>query len=81
MPERGFYLILLVLIFSGIQLSGFDQVHWLLYIPLVLLISALAYGACPLFILVKEMLHLRHDPQDGATKTTSSSDSQAPRDS
>ena len=31
----------------GIYLTGFDNVHWLLYVPPVMLIFAAVTGVCP----------------------------------
>ncbi len=36
-----------VLIFIGIWLTGFDRVHWFLYIPPVMLAAAGITGICP----------------------------------
>jgi hypothetical protein len=35
------------LILVGIWLTGFENVHWMLYVPVVLLVFAGATGYCP----------------------------------
>jgi hypothetical protein len=41
-----------VLIWLGIYLTGFSNVHWLLYVPAVALIFAAITGICPSQLLV-----------------------------
>ena len=41
------FLLMAVIILIGIWLSGFDQVQWFLYIPLVMLVFAGVTGICP----------------------------------
>ena len=41
-----------ILIWLGIYLTGFSIIHWLLYIPAVMLIFAATTGICPSQILV-----------------------------
>lgn len=36
-----------LIIFAGIWLSGFNSVHWLLYVPAVMLAFAAVSGICP----------------------------------
>jgi uncharacterized membrane protein YuzA (DUF378 family) len=44
---RLFLLIVGSLIWGGIALTGFNVVHWLLYIPAVFLLFAAVTGFCP----------------------------------
>jgi hypothetical protein len=41
-----------IIIWLGIYLTGFSNVHWLLYIPAVLIIFAAVTGICPSQLLV-----------------------------
>ena len=41
-----------VIIWLGIFLTGFSNVHWLLYLPAVVLIFAAVTGICPSQLLV-----------------------------
>jgi len=36
-----------VMLWLGIYLTGFDVVHWLIYLPAVLSVFALVTGLCP----------------------------------
>jgi len=44
---RMVYLTIAVVIFLGITLTGFKNVHWILYIPVVMLTFASITGFCP----------------------------------
>jgi len=44
---RFFFLISGAVLWLGIWLSGFNQVHWLLYLPATFFIFAAATGICP----------------------------------
>ena len=44
---RLFLLIVGSVIWGGIALTGFNVVHWLLYIPAVFLVFAAVTGFCP----------------------------------
>lgn len=44
---RLFLLIVGAVIWGGIALTGFQVVHWLLYIPAVMLVFAAVTGICP----------------------------------
>lgn len=45
--QRMLFLTVAVLLGAGIWLSDWQQVHWLLYVPTVLLIVAGITGVCP----------------------------------
>ena len=48
---RVFFAFLAGVILAGIGLTGFNSVHWLLYVPLAILVFAAVTGICPgLFI-------------------------------
>lgn len=42
-------------IFTGIWLTGFDKVSWLLYAPLIFMVFAGATGICPGLIFWKKL--------------------------
>ncbi len=44
---RMTFLTVSALIFAGIALTGFSRVHWLLYVPAVMMFFAGATGFCP----------------------------------
>lgn len=44
---RFFLLVIGSVIWLGIYLTGFNVVHWVLYLPAVFLIFAAATGLCP----------------------------------
>jgi uncharacterized membrane protein YcfT len=47
-----------ILIWLGIYLTGFSNVHWLLYIPAIALIFAAITGICPSQLLVSSLCSL-----------------------
>ena len=46
-PLRGFFLVVATVILLGIWLTGFDAVHWVLYVPLAMLTLGGVTGICP----------------------------------
>ena len=56
MPKifRIIFLLMAAVLFLGIYLTGFNQVHWFLYVPLVILVFAAATGICPSYIVLKK---------------------------
>ena len=44
---RLFFLVIASLMWLGIWLTGFNLVHWVLYVPAVFLVFAAATGICP----------------------------------
>ena len=46
-PMRLFLLVVAVLLWLGIWLTGFQAVHWVLYIPAVFFVFAALTGLCP----------------------------------
>ena len=41
------FLTLAVIFLVGMYLTGFDQVHWFMWVPVVLLVFAAITGICP----------------------------------
>jgi diacylglycerol kinase len=52
---RMLFLAMACLILLGIWLTGFNVVHWVLYIPVAALIFAAATGICPGYIIFKKL--------------------------
>lgn len=52
---RFFFLIISLVIWLSIYLTGFETVHWLSYLPAVLLMFAAITGICPGVILSKKL--------------------------
>jgi len=44
-----------IIVLIGISLTGFDKVHWFLYVPVVLLLFAGVTGICPGLLFWKKM--------------------------
>ena len=44
---RFFFLVVSSVLLTGIWLTGFSQVHWLLYIPTGFMLFAAVSGLCP----------------------------------
>jgi len=44
---RFFFLVVASVVLLGIWLTGFNTVHWLLYVPVVFFYFAAATGICP----------------------------------
>lgn len=53
---RLFLLVVSAVLWGGITLTGFQQVHWLLYIPAVFFIFAAMTGFCPGLIFSRMLL-------------------------
>jgi ABC-type polysaccharide/polyol phosphate export permease len=52
---RAFFLFIGLLMWSGIWLTGFDVVHWLLYLPATFFMIAAVTGICPGMIFFQEV--------------------------
>ena len=50
---RLFLGILAVLVWGGLYLTGFNSIHWLLYVPAAILTVASVTGICPGIFLSK----------------------------
>lgn len=53
--QRMLFLTISIMIFLGIWLSGYDKVHWLLYIPAVFLMFAGLTGICPGLLILRRI--------------------------
>ncbi|MBC8215292.1 MAG: hypothetical protein H8E64_02125 [Candidatus Marinimicrobia bacterium] len=51
--KRFFFLVSGLIIWIGIWFTGFETVHWLLYVPAVTFIVAVISGYCPGLIISK----------------------------
>ncbi len=45
--QRVFFLTTALMIYLGIYLTGYENVHWFSYVPVVVLSFAFATGICP----------------------------------
>ncbi len=53
--QRMLFLVMAIIIAAGIYLSGYQSVHWLLYIPAAALLFAAISGICPGLMLFKKL--------------------------
>jgi len=53
--QRMLFLMMAILISAGIYLSGYNTVHWLLYLPAAALLFAAITGICPGLMLFKKL--------------------------
>lgn len=52
---RILFLVIAAVIFFGVWLTGFNVVHWVLYLPAVFLAFAGLTGICPGLIILKRL--------------------------
>lgn len=52
---RILFLVVAVLTLAGIWLTGFNAVHWLLYVPPALLLFAGITGICPGLMILRKL--------------------------
>lgn len=52
---RLFFLIFSAIIFLGIYLTGFSNVHWFMYVPAAFALFAAVTGICPGMIIAKKI--------------------------
>ena len=52
---KAFFLFVGLFMWAGIWLTGFDVVHWLLYIPATFFLFSAITGICPGIIFFKEL--------------------------
>jgi hypothetical protein len=52
---KAFFLFVGLFLWSGIWLTGFEVVHWLLYIPATFFLSSAVTGICPGLVFFKEI--------------------------
>ena len=55
MAERVFFALLGGVILVGIWLTGFNSVHWLLYVPPAVLAFAVVTGICPSMFMARTL--------------------------
>ncbi|HHJ35383.1 MAG TPA: DUF2892 domain-containing protein [Gammaproteobacteria bacterium] len=55
MSMKAFFLLVGLLMWTGIWLTGFDTVHWLLYLPAIFFLFSALTGICPGMILFQEL--------------------------
>lgn len=53
--QRMLFFTVAILLGAGIWLSGWNQVHWLLYLPMVMLVFAGMTGICPGLIFYQKL--------------------------
>jgi len=54
---KVFFLFIDLLLWGGIWLTGFELVHWLLYIPAIFLLVAPVTGVCPGIFFLKKIFN------------------------
>lgn len=54
-PIRAFFLFIGAILWLGIWLSGFDRVHWVLYLPATFFVFSAITGICPGMLLFTEL--------------------------
>jgi hypothetical protein len=64
---RFFFLVVGSVVLLGIWLTGFNTVHWLLYVPVVFFYFAAVTGICPGLIISGKMFPTK-TPAKAATK-------------
>ena len=52
---KAFFLFVGLILWAGIWLTGFDVVHWLLYLPATFFLISAIIGICPGLIFFKEI--------------------------
>ena len=52
---RMLFLFMAAFILLGIWLTGFNVVHWVLYIPVAALVFAAVTGICPGYLIFKKL--------------------------
>ncbi len=52
---KAFFLFMGLLLWAGIWLSGFENVHWLMYLPATFFLISAVTGICPGLIFFKEV--------------------------
>lgn len=57
---KAFFLFVGLLMWTGIWLSGFENVHWLLYLPATFFLFSAVTGICPGLVFFKEVFREKH---------------------
>ena len=55
LPARAFFLFFGLFLWLGIALTGFEQAHWVLYLPATFFVVAAVTGICPGKIFFREI--------------------------
>ena len=58
---KAFFLFSGLVLWSGIWLTGFEVVHWLLYLPATFFLISAVTGICPGMIFFKEVFRDKHN--------------------
>lgn len=53
--KKAFFLLVSLMLWSGIWLTGFEVVHWLLYVTATFFLVSTVTGICPGMIFFKEV--------------------------
>ena len=53
--QRMLFLTVAILLLTGIWLTGWNSVHWFLYLPPAMLVFAGVTGICPGFMLYRKL--------------------------
>jgi len=57
---KAFFLFMSLVIWTGIWLTGFEKVHWFLYLPATFFLVSAVTGICPGMIFFKEVFREKH---------------------
>ena len=49
----------MLMLWIGIYLTGFELVHWLIYVPAVMSVFASTTGLCPGMLLIRTILKIK----------------------
>lgn len=52
---KAFFLFVGLVLWVGIWLTGFEQVHWILYLPATFFLISAVTGVCPGMLFFKEV--------------------------
>lgn len=59
---KAFFLFVGLVLWSGIWLTGFEVVHWILYIPATFFLISAVTGICPGMIFFNEIFREKRAP-------------------
>ena len=60
LATKAFFLFVGFFLWAGIWLTGFEVVHWMLYLPATFFVFSAITGICPGMILFKELFSEKH---------------------
>lgn len=52
---KAFFLVMGLVLWAGIWLTGFEQIHWFLYLPASFFLISAITGICPGMVLFKDI--------------------------